>query len=745
MHAQHGSLFGRITDSEGKAIELAAVSIPELNKGDITDQDGNFTLGDIPFGNWDLHISALAYEVYSSEIAIQQKETFLQFSLNRPPHAIHEVVISGTMKEISKLDSPVPVEVYSSEFFKSNPTPSLFDALQTINGVQPQVNCSVCNTGDIHINGLEGPYTMILIDGMPIVSGLSTVYGLSGIPQSLIDRVEIVKGPASTLYGSEAVGGLINVITKTPINSPLLSADIFATNWQEINADFSTKMKIGHKAHSLLGLNYFNYQNPVDNNHDGFTDLTLQHRISIFNKWDMQRKENRIFSLAGRYVYEDRWGGEMNWTKNHRGSDEIYGESVFTNRWELFGKYQLPLRERIIFQWSANGHHHNSFYGTTPYTAVQHIGFGQLIWDKKIKNHDILAGISYRYNSYDDNTTATASFQNPEENQVSHASLPGGFIQNEININESNKLLLGLRYDYNSKHGGILTPRINYKWNTPDKNNTLRLSFGNGYRIAHVFTEDHAALTGARELVFLDDLKPETSWNGNINFVKNIYTTKGTFIGFDASVFYTYFHNKIIPDYETDVQKIIYDNLNGHAVSKGISLNIDMLFKNGLKILAGATYMDVYSQENGNKNQQLFTERFSATWNIGYSFKKIGTTIDYTGNLYSPMRLPLISEHDPRREYSPWWSIQNIQLSHSFNRITIYGGIKNLLNWTPNKGNPFLIARANDPFDKKVQFDGNGQPVITPENPYGLKFDPDYIYASNQGIRAFLGMRYTIK
>lgn len=126
---------------------------------------------------------------------------------------IDEVVISGTMKAVNRLDSPVPVEVYTPTFLKKNPTPNVFEALQNINGVRPQLNCNICNAGDIHINGLEGPYTMVLIDGMPIVSSLGTVYGLSGIPNSLIERIEIVKGPASSLYGSEAVGGLINIIT----------------------------------------------------------------------------------------------------------------------------------------------------------------------------------------------------------------------------------------------------------------------------------------------------------------------------------------------------------------------------------------------------------------------------------------------------------------------------------------------------------------------------------------------------
>src|SRR5690606_21135209 len=154
---------------------------------------------------------------------------------------------------------------------------------------------------------------------------------------------------------------------------------------------------------------------------------------------------------------------------------------------------------------------------------------------------------------------------------------------------------------------------------------------------------------------------------------------------------------------------------------KGVSLNVDIAFVNGLKILFGATTMDVSSKKHGVKIRELFTEKFTGVWNIGYAIKDWGLTIDYTGNLYSPMRLPLLSELDPRKEYSPWWSIQNIQLTKTFRKqFELYGGIKNLLNWTPNKGNPFIIARANDPFDKNVQFDANGQAMITSDNPYGL-------------------------
>lgn len=746
--AQERTISGSIKDKQSaEGLPYGNVHVMGTTIGATTDDNGYFRL-QIPEEDYENGKLVASFAGYAPDtIALSPAKTTYNFRLKGTGGMLGEVVVSGTMKEVSKLESPVPVEVYTSKFFKANPTPSIFDALQNVNGVRPQLNCNVCNTGDIHINGLEGPYTMVLIDGMPIVSGLSTVYGLSGIPQSLIERVEVVKGPASTLYGSEAVGGLINIITKKPTNAPLLSADIFGTSWGEVNTDVAAKFKAGKNAQSLLGINYFNFQNRVDNNNDGFTDVTLQNRISVFNKWNFDRKDNRVFSVAGRYVYEDRWGGDMNWSKEFRGGDSVYGESIYTKRWELFGIYQLPVKEKMMFMFSANGHDQNSVYGNTPYIAQQYIGFGQLTWNKQIGRNDLLTGATFRYTFYDDNTPATATFDTlgAGGNMPSKTYLPGLFVQDEISINSHNKLLLGMRYDYNSIHGSILTPRVNYKWSSPNKNNVLRVGFGNGYRVANVFTEDHAALTGARQVEFLSDLKPETSWNGNVNFVKKIFAKDGTFIGLDASAFYTYFTNKIIADYDTDPNKIVYDNLDGYAVSQGVSLNMDIVLNNGLKFLIGGTYMDVYSVESGVSERQMFTERFTGVWNIGYTINSIGLSIDYTGNVYSPMRLPLLSDTDPRSEYSPWWSIQNIQLTKKIKpNIEIYGGVKNLLNWTPNRGNPFIIARSNDPFDKDVQFDADGQAMATPGNPYGLTFDPAYVYAPNQGRRAFLGIRWTL-
>ena len=645
--SQNNSLTGKISDRL-ENLSYANIYIQNTKFGTSSNDEGYYQIKNIPSGTYKIVVSSIGYNTKTIEITFNKDEKIIQnFSLVSD-NSLDEIVVSGNLKPVSKSASSVPVDVYSKSFFKKNPTPSIFESLQNVNGVRPQLNCNVCNTGDIHINGLEGPYTFVLIDGMPIVSGLSTVYGLTGIPQALIQRVEVVKGPASTLFGSEAVGGIINIITKKPSNSPMLFVDSFSSSWEEINTDIGFKYNASKKIQGLLGINYFNYQNIIDNNNDNFTDLTLQNRISIFNKLNIERSNNKLFTIAFRYVYEDRWGGETNWNKSFRGTDLVYGESIYTSRWETFGTYELPTTENIRLQFSANGHYQDSFYGTDSYKANQLIAFGQLVYNKKIKKkHDLLFGIAYRNTTYDDNTFATSE-SDGVTNKPSIIHLPGVFIQDEMNLTNQHKLLIGARYDYNSLHGTIFSPRVNYKWNSKNNKNILRFSVGNGFRVANIFTEDHAALSGAREVVFEGELSPETSWNANVNYVKKI-SINNTLVSLDASGFYTHFNNRILPDYETDPNKIIYANLNGFSVSKGVSLNSDISFPLGLTMNIGATLMDVSIHENNIKKRQLLTESFSGVWSISYKIKKNRIKIDYTGNVYGPMKLPLLSELDPRK------------------------------------------------------------------------------------------------
>ncbi|MFV0143746.1 TonB-dependent receptor [Empedobacter falsenii] len=189
-------------------------------------------------------------------------------------------------------------------------------------------------------------------------------------------------------------------------------------------------------------------------------------------------------------------------------------------------------------------------------------------------------------------------------------------------------------------------------------------------------------------------------------------------------------------DTDTDETKIIYDNLDGHAISQGVSLNIDATFDFPLKIMLGATYMDVYKKEDGEKEVQYHAPKWSGNFLASYTFKK-DFTVDLTANYNDKMKLPRV-ENDYRPEYSKPTFIANIQLSKSFkNNIEIYGGIKNIFNVLP-KGD--VIARWWDPFGEH----GNG--VTPPKGRNDVIFEPnDYSYTPMQGTRGFIGIRYNLR
>jgi outer membrane receptor for ferrienterochelin and colicins len=716
------TIKGTVKDLDQNILFGATVYNNSNSKSTITNENGIFSIASQKGENK----LVISYVGYSPQVIIVDGSSTNLGTIVLKNDRLEEVVISGTLRQVSKLKSPVQIELYNADFFRATPKASFFEAIEGINGVRPQLNCNICNTGDIHINGQEGANTMVLIDGLPLVSGLSTVYGLSGIPQSLIQQVEVIKGPASTLYGSEAIGGVINLITKLPENVNRFNIESYTTSWGELNIDLGAKYKLNNSL-GLIGVNYFNYSNPIDSNGDGFTDLTLQHRISIFNK--IKTPKN---SVAFRYFYEDRWGGEMNWNSDYRGGNQVYGESIYTSRFEVFGKYDLS--ENLFLQYSLNNHDQNSVYGTTSYTALQTIGFVQGVYSKTLKNHSLLLGATYRYTHYDDNTPAT------EKKEVT--SLPGLFVQDEWKLSDSQLLLSGIRYDNNSIYGNIWTPRLNYKWANKDESSVMRFGLGTGYRVVNVFTEDHAALTGAREVVFTEDILPEKSWNININWNQKLYSKYGTIFDFDLGLFKTEFSNRILPDYDTNPNQIIYSNLDGSSLIQGVTLNINSVSGNGLKVNLGATFIDSKIIENNETVYPLLTEKVSGNYKISYSLYNPKITLDLSGTVIGPMKLPLLGPLDTRDSRSPVIHIMNLQATYRFKTFELFAGVKNILNFKPPSNS---IARAFDPFDTGVEFGSDGQVISTPNNPNALSFDPSYVYYSNQGTNAFLGIRYHIK
>ncbi len=223
-----------------------------------------------------------------------------------------------------------------------------------------------------------------------------------------------------------------------------------------------------------------------------------------------------------------------------------------------------------------SNHEQDSYYGDQFFEASQQIAFGNFLWNFNIAKHDILIGTTLRYDAYDDNTLAT---ENEIEGNIINAPnnqfVPGVFVQDEFGISENITLLGGIRLDHHQEHGLIYAPRLNVKVNTSDWT-TFRFNFGTGFKVVNLFTEDHAFVTGQREVLIAENLEPESSYNFSVNY-NQVYTGLGGSGSIDLEGFYTHFTNKIIPDYDIP-GFIVYENSNGFARTMGLSMNINHNF-----------------------------------------------------------------------------------------------------------------------------------------------------------------------
>ena len=676
--------------------------------------DGTFRLPLPSAGRYRITVRALGFTPGETEVvAGDDGQTRLELTLTASASTLGSVVTTGTFRETFVSESPVKVDVVTSEFLTRNVSSNVMDNISFLPGLNQQVDCGVCFTNNIRINGMEGPYTAVLIDGTPMMSALATVYGLNSIDPSLIEQIEIIKGPNSTLYGSEAMGGVINVITKDARLAPRLSVNTFATTNGETNLALGAAHTMG-RAQSLFSVNGAWNDRFVDGNDDGFRDLAAVTRVSALNKWAIGTAANRPLDLTARYYYEDRTGGLDAFSPaTDRGSSSVYGESIRTNRAELLGTWRTgPVRAPFRLDVSFNYHHQDSFYGDQAYVATQTVAFGQGVWSPQLGAHSLLLGATLRQQRYRDSTTA----QQTDDSRF----IPGVFAQDELPLGDRTTLLGGLRLDHHAVHGVIPSPRLAIKW-TPRHHTTLRLNAATGFRVVNLFTEDHAALTGARQVRIAESLNPERSATVTASLHRS-FEVAGVddALTLDADAFVTRFSNRIVGDFDRDPNLILYENLRGRAETRGVSLAVGYatqrqpLFAN-----LGVTVQDAFLVEDGARRDLVFTPRVQSVFTLGYRFDGLGgLTLDWTGRVQGPTPLPAF---DGLASRSPWFTEQHLQGTMQIGSgPTAFVAVKNLFNY--------------------VQRDA----IIDPGNPFGDAFDTARVYGPLQGRRLMVGVRQSV-
>ena len=743
INAQLTNVNG-VVKSESGTLGYASVSLLNSENGVIADGNGYFEIEIDLLKDNNLLISYIGH--VSKKISLTNKN--LNFNnliiyLEEDINGLNEIVVTGTLKDEYVTESPVKVNVITAKkinsFLPSAGT-NITKIVQLINGAQEVIACGVCYTNSISINGLEGPYTSVLMDGIPMYGNLASVYGLNGIPNMIIDRLEIVKGPSSTLYGSEAVAGVINIITKNPDDQPFISLDVQVTSHLESYLNMAVTNQIG-KTTGYFGVNWDRKNDYDDYNNDGFGDDINLDRISLFNKWNISRKSKKQFIISSRYYFEDRRNGVQEFLKNGnyknlRGSEKIYGESIYTYRFELFGKYEFDFIEDFEVNYSYSKHDQNSYYGSDYYVAKQDIFFTQFTLSKKYNKHDFLYGLSIKNNLYDDNTIATEKVVDGDIiNNASNQFIPGLLVQDQFKSSDKISLVGGLRLDHFKDHGLIFAPSFHIKYN-PGQWLAFRLNVGTGFRLVNLFAEDHAFVTGQREVKIVEELQPEKSKSLILN-TNYIYTGFNGSGNFDIDLFYTYFSNKIIPNY--DIQKyIIYQNSEGYSYSKGVSGAWNHSFLNGIAFTLNFNHQVVKYTENNNNIKTMFDMEHSPRWTAGLNIKfplnntwSINTSSNYVGIMQLPEVFDMknngqISEISRPQRSKPF-SIHNVNINGKLsNKNEVYFGILNIFNFR-QKESP-LVA-YNDPNYNKG---------------FSPFFDTSYTYAPNHGIEVFVGYKFNL-
>ena len=631
MKAQE--ISGHVKDADGKPLIGVNLILKPQGKGTSSDKQGHFSISyQAQEEAQILEVSYLGFR--SQRIEIEKVNQHLDITLKEDRLGLEEVVVSGSRQAISRYNSPVIVETLDPELFDQVSALSLAEGLSFSPGLRLENNCQNCGFTQLRINGLDGAYSQILMNSRPIFSSLMAVYGLEMIPANMIERVEVVRGGGSALYGGNAIGGTVNIITKEPHSNSFYAQsqvqNIGGEAWES-----STSMGASLAASDLQsGINLFGYTRDRmawDANQDGFTEITeLENRTLGLNAYWKPSSRSK-FSLDLFSINEYRRGGSDLELKPHESriaeqlEHQIVGGGVAWESLSADAKHQYSVYT------SAQHTHRDSYYGAggRPLSAGDSLSESDLLalnaygqtedyslvagaqyaW-QVLNQLQLSIGSEYQYNSVEEEIPG---YQRQIEQSVHNW---GSYLQAAWNINSDWKLELGNRLDisnvesyyqlgssqfYQDKPFVNLSPRLNLQFIANDAWQ-FRASYSRGFRNPQAFNEDlHIETVGGAALfIRLDEnLISEISHSINASseylIIKESSEHKLLFSGF-----YTQLQNPfVLIDRQGQVDgTAVQIKANGdNALVRGLNLEYQGAWRMGLQIQGSLTLQEAFYQE----------------------------------------------------------------------------------------------------------------------------------------------------
>ncbi|NQZ79363.1 MAG: TonB-dependent receptor, partial [Ekhidna sp.] len=311
--AQNGSLSGQVTTIDGSTV-FATVGLENTKYGAITDIEGNFKIENIPVGSYRLKVSSVGFRSHTQVIEVKSSKLEIDVLLTEDLLNLETVVVSGTRSEQDRTESPVVVGILNNKIFNATQSIAISDGLNFQPGVRVETNCQNCGFTQVRLNGLEGSYSQILINSRPIFSALNSVYGLDQIPTNIVERVEVVRSGGSALYGSNAIAGTINIITKDPVentwegksNTGLIDGDAVDQTYSFSGSVVNESLSSGVTFYGMS-----RNRDSYDANGDGFTELVELENTVLGAKAFFRPGDNSKITLDFSALEEYRRGGNL--------------------------------------------------------------------------------------------------------------------------------------------------------------------------------------------------------------------------------------------------------------------------------------------------------------------------------------------------------------------------------------------------------------------------------------------------
>lgn len=719
-HILQGQVFFINEEGETEVLPYANLYFLSTNKGVISDSTGSFVMHK-PHDTEEpaLVVSFVGYQTDTILIAHDQKHVEITLDKNL---SLDEVkVVKNQATNISSKVELMPTQIITEAGLQKLACCNIGESFESNATIDVGFTDAVSGAKKIKMLGLDGKYSQFMFENIPFMRTLETGFGLSHIPGPFMESIQVSKGTSSVLNGYESTTGQINVEYKKPQKSELFYLNLFANTEGRYESNITSGIMINDKWSTGLFFHGSMQTMALDHNSDGFYDKPLTRQMNFLNRWEYSPSDLLHLQFGLELLDESRVGGQLDFEGRDNSPEDVYGIDIDISKFRMYSKlgFAFPGSQYNSLGWinSFTWFDQQSIFGDRNYNGEVKSFYSNLIFQTIIKNtnHKISSGASFQYDDYNELFI--------DINQDQREIVPGVFSQYTWSIPEKSVFMAGMRADYNSLHGLLLTPRLHWKYNI-NEHYIFRSTLGKAHRSAKVFSENQSLLASSRTFNISDEFDIESAWNYGISFSRYFHMSDQREASLTVDFYRTQFENQVVVDLDHNTSEVHIFNLDGNSHSNSFQVDLTGEFFRGLDLTLAYRFNDVKVDYLDGTLQKPFVYRHKGLFTTTYSTPYDKWSFDITTQYNGQSRIPsteMNPEEYRRKEQSPGFFIIHSQVTRRFKNFDIYTGVENLTGF-----------RQKDA-------------IISPDSPFGENFDATLIWGPLTGRMFYAGLRFKIK